>query len=185
MLASATSATAAQRCVSEDERGTASSSGGGCCCSGSSAGGGLCPCSSSSSRTAMYGRCEPVDVPTQVVGKPLAEPEAALALGALPPRGGNLLHRQAANLGLDPELEGELEATLALDRHRLQELAIVELEAVGGVVDRHPSNGVQAQPCRLAEERLERRAALLPAAAHVPAGGDHGGAGLRAPRHLV
>ena len=62
-------------------------------------------------------------VPAQVVGQPLPEPEAALAAGAVAPGRGDLGQPAALEGRLHGELDRQLEAGLALDGRRVEEAA--------------------------------------------------------------
>ena len=87
-------------------------------------------------------------VPVQVVRQPLAELEVALAGGPVAPRRRDLGDPSAGQRRLDGELEGELEAGGALDRHRVEEPARVELEVVRRVVGRDAREPVEGQARR-------------------------------------
>src|SRR5260370_31929289 len=60
-------------------------------------------------------------VPVQVARQPFPELEAALASGAVAPRGRHLGDAHAENVSLDRELEPELETAGRLDRNYLQQ----------------------------------------------------------------
>src|SRR5579859_2153370 len=60
-------------------------------------------------------------VPVQVPGQPFPQPEPALAGGAVAPCRGHLGHPHPKRVGLDRELDAELEAAGRLDRDLVQQ----------------------------------------------------------------
>src|SRR2546425_13101582 len=88
----------------------------------------------------------PAPVPAKVSRQPAPEPEATLAGGAIAPGRGHLRDLHAHHVGLDGQLEAELEATPGFDLHALQQALGVETEVAGGVVNREASEPVQGQP---------------------------------------
>src|SRR5438552_239817 len=99
--------------------------------------------------------------------QPFAQLEVALAGRPIAPGGRNLGDAPAVERRLDGELEGELKASRALDRHRVEEAAGVELEVVGRVVGWDAGEPVQGQARGATHQLLEWRATELSTTAHI------------------
>src|ERR1700719_2979830 len=82
-------------------------------------------------------------VPVEVSRQPFPQPEPALAGGAVPPRRGHLGHPHSQAVGLDRELDTELEAAGGLDRDLVEKASRVQTEVAGRVVDGKAADPVQ------------------------------------------
>src|SRR5690606_11880727 len=100
---------------------------------------------------------ERVQVPAQVAGEEPAEVESGLPELAVQPDGGYLRHRQAQPGRLRGQLQADLEPGAGLDPDRPDEVGVVRLEAVRGVVGSHPRERVQAEPRPPGQRPLQAR----------------------------
>src|SRR5690349_8422133 len=124
-------------------------------------------------------------IPIEVVRQPLPELEVALTRGPVPPRRRNFVDAAPIERSFDGQLQRELETRGAVDRHRVEEAARVELEVVRRVMGRNAGEPVERQACSPAHEPLDQRATDLVTAAHVPRGGDDVSASPGLTDHVV
>src|SRR5664279_1406551 len=88
---------------------------------------------------------EGVEVPLQILRQPRPYLEPRLALRSAAP-GCRYLHNAiAGEESFHRNFEAEFKARLALDRHVLQDFAVVELERIGSVVGGNSSKPVQSE----------------------------------------
>src|SRR5712691_8419819 len=80
------------------------------------------------------GEADPV--PAQVARQPRQQPEAALAGSTVAPCRRNLSDAHPERIGLDRELEDELESSVRFDCHAMQEPLRGQPVVAGGVVNR-------------------------------------------------
>src|SRR5205807_8375706 len=87
-------------------------------------------------------------VPMQVTREPLPQLETALARGAIPPRRRDLGHPHAEPVGLDGQLEAELETALRLNADLVEQPLRVEAEVAGRVVHRKSADPMEGKTRR-------------------------------------
>src|ERR1017187_725719 len=118
-------------------------------------------------------RPESIKVPLQILRQPRPYLEPRLALRSAAP-GCRYLHNAiAGEESLHGNFEAEFKARRALDRHVLQDFAVVELERIGSVVGGNSSKPVQSEARNPRHRPLQRRRVQQPPARHVAAANDY------------
>src|SRR5580658_9871042 len=91
-------------------------------------------------------RLECEEIPAQVMRQPFPKLEAGLAPGPVTPVGWDFRDAIACKKSLHRQFQVEFKASLALDVHRLQHTAIVNLEGIRGVMRGYAAKCVKAHP---------------------------------------
>src|SRR5690349_8754951 len=94
-------------------------------------------------------------VPVKVARQPLPEPETALSGRAVAPCGRNLGHPQSEAVGLDRELNPQLEAADRLDGDLVQQSLGIEAEIAGRVMYRQSAEPVERKARRALHGALQ------------------------------